>query len=822
MLTNVLLAAVLGVTLPGDGLIEYDTRWEYPQYLNARPADGQVVDTNPPRISWPYVQETVPDGHPQLRLFTLQIADDPSFETTQIEVVDTPYNFFNALPVLDEGQWHWRVGYRLADDDAVSWSETRSFIVTPEAVEWDRTVITRAHEILAQRPRPRIGPADGDWEAFRAALEADPLGSTYLERTLSTAEGATRQDWWQDFPQTDDQDVTGLADRDWIRITNNLAVVAMAWRLTGDESLLPAKEHVLTLASFPLGGQTSPEYHAPVRKWPTQIPQHLAVCYDLWYPDLTEEERTAVREAIEWRLDAVYRVRASWQQPDGTVNRGGVAVLANSHPYENFVWTTPAVLLLAGESRLADELTPLTLHYLSGVTASHGPDEGWNEGLSYGGWKSFSMLQAALSIELLLPELELGRSPYFARLGEWFAHLHPLGIRRLSFGDYADDPEGKRGTQLHVFKYLAWLTDDGRATHRFEALSDELGGDRPSGFSWWDVVAATSLTMAEPTPYDTAEVFPEAGWVMVSTRPPDLREDFADAVGMIFKCRPRGGYSHSFRSEGDFVWHALGQTLSVGAGGPYPDPHSRHSISHNVVMINGQGQEWNHRDPAYPYAGRLLAYEEGDGYTWWVGDGTHAYQTVPGLQRWLRHVVFVDDRWFVIFDDLAMRDDADPAQFSWLLKVDRPVDLAMEGGDLRWAMDEVRARVALADHTAVDIVNLRGRDGYRNLITGDDIWDHTVERLENVGRSIDEEKILAHNIWVTNREPAREHTFLAALTAWREGDAEPQITFTGERAVTVTWPGGPARTISFDPAVEADITVDIEAVRAHQLATEPR
>ncbi|MFW5867939.1 MAG: DUF4962 domain-containing protein, partial [Armatimonadota bacterium] len=604
MLTTTLLAAILGVTLPGDGLIDYDTRWEYPQYLNTRPGDGQVVDTNPPRMSWPYVQGTIVEGHPAQRVFTLQIADNAACAEPLIEVIDTPYNFYNALPVLDEGEWYWRVGYRLADEDEVSWSDTRSFIVTDEAVEWDRTIINRAHEVLAQKPHPRIGPADGDWEAFRAALEADPRGAEYLQRTLNSAESAKNADWWEDFPQTDDLEVTGLTGRDWISITNRLVVISMAYRITGDESLLPAKEHVLTLASFPKGGQTSPEYHAKVRKWPTQINQHLAVCYDLWYPDLTDAERAAVREAVEWRLEATYLQAKSWLRANGTADSRGVAVFAASHPFENFVWSLPAVLLTAGDSELADELTPLVLHFITGVTASHGPDEGWNEGLSYGGWKGHSMLQAALATELLLPELEIGRSPYFPRLSEWFAHLHPLGIRRLPFGDYGQDAEGKRGTQLHVSKFIAWLSDDGRATHRFQALADELD-DRPSGYSWWDLAAVPRLSMAEPEPYAPDAVFPEAGWVMASTRPPSLREDFANATGMIFKCRPRGGHSHSFRSEGDFVWYAHGATLSVGAGGAYPDPHSRHSISHNVVLIDGEGQEWNPNQPDYPYAGRL-------------------------------------------------------------------------------------------------------------------------------------------------------------------------------------------------------------------------
>ncbi|MGC9318481.1 MAG: DUF4962 domain-containing protein, partial [Armatimonadota bacterium] len=677
MITAVLVSAMLGATLPDGGLIPLDSRSHYPHFLGFRPGDGQVVDCTPPRISWPYVQGTITTGHPTQRLFTLQIAPTDEFADPVVEVRDTPYNFYNALPVLEEGTWHWRVGYRLADEP-LRWSDSRSFIVTEDAVEWDRTVIERAPQLLGAKAHPRLGPTDGDWEAFRATLEADEHAAEWLAEVLKIAENAGGRDWWTDFPETDRKDATGLDGADWAKIAWELANCALAYRLTRDESLLPGIDHVVALASFPKGGQSSPEYHADVRKWPTQVTEHLAVCYDLWHPELSEGQREQILASIGWRLHATYLEAASWLRSDGTAHVRGVAVFPASHPFENFVWSMPAALLTAGDLELSDELVPLTLNYLTGVTSGHGPDEGWNEGLAYGGWKGLSMLYAAMHTQLLLPELHLGRSPYFQRLGEWYAHILPLGIRRLSFGDYAQGPEGQRGTQLHIFKLLAWLTDDGRTTRRYHALAGEVGYRR-SARPWLDLSAAARLQMPEPRPYSPSAVFPEAGWVMVSTAPPSDREAFEDATGMIFTCRPRGGYSHSFRAENDFVWYAHGQTLSVGAGGAYPDPHSRHSMSHNVIMVDGQGQDWNSRDPAYPYCGRLLAYREGDGYTWWVGDATHAYQNVPGLLRWHRHVVFLDGRAFVIFDDLAMREDADPAQFSWLLHVDQPVELSIDG-----------------------------------------------------------------------------------------------------------------------------------------------
>ena len=70
------------------------------------------------------------------------------------------------------------------------------------------------------------------------------------------------------------------------------------------------------------------------------------------------------------------------------------------------------VLLTAGDLEVSDELTPLCLNYLTGVTSAHGPDEAWNEGLAYGSWKGQTMLGASMYTMLLLPELKLDKNPY--------------------------------------------------------------------------------------------------------------------------------------------------------------------------------------------------------------------------------------------------------------------------------------------------------------------------------------------------------------------------------------------------------------------------
>jgi len=754
--------------------------------------------------------------------FTLQLASKPDFAKPDYEF-RTPYNFFNALPVLKGTVWYWRVGYSIGSDEE-QWSAVRSFRFAPDAIAWDRRFIDSAAEKLSGMSHPRLAPPDGDWSNWRAKIERDELAGAWWKSLRRQTERATKRPWWREFPETDRRDESPYEEAQWASIGRDLAAASFAYRMTADERFARSKQLALALASLPKGGLSSPEYHGASRKWPTQITECLALCYDWWYPDLTDAERQTLLDSIDWRLRATFIEKHSWRNGDH-ITRSGPAMFCSSHPYENFVWSLPGVLLTAGDLKISDELVPLCLNYLTGVTSAHGPDEGWNEGLSYGSWKGQSMLWASVYTAMLLPEMELGRNPYYERLGQWYRHLLPLGIKRLSFGDYAADPESKRAVQSTNFRYLTWLTGNGTFAHRWQVLADETGAG-PSSRAWLDLFGAERFKMPEPAAEEpSCAVFPEAGWVMESTAAPSDREAFQDATGMIFKCRSRGGYSHSYRSENDFVWHALGQTLSAGGGGTaYPDPHSRHSLSHNVVLIDGVGQEWNPAAPVYPYVGRLLAYRKTPGFTHWASDATYAYQTVPGLLRVHRHVVAVDGRWFVLFDDLAVEPSAAPVRFSWLYHVAPPceLDIQKDPPGFQYSLGDVNACVSFANRpSSLEIDDLSGRRGFTNPITGEDLLPDTLKRLKRKDRDLPEEEWMAHNLWTTNREPARQWTVLAALIAVRNGTPPPTVDCPSDRAVRIRSADGRVRTVSFDKQVRADISIDVDAIRAHATATAP-
>lgn len=843
------------------GLIPLDSRSQYPQYLGFRPADGVVVEVNPPRFSWAYAPGIIdtPVNQP-LREFTLQVADNSDFVTPAVDV-QTDRNFYNSLSPLANGLWYWRVGYDVGTSSE-TWSAVRSFEVKEQSVLWDRTATLTAVDALASKGHPRMAPAEG-WASWKTAAESGTHGQTaqqWLNSLIQLANSLVNKPWYVDpdkfFPSdsrdsageglpndslyqwTPEGEATQSYNSDTFGdLAHEVAVIAFAHILTGDPAYAEAKNLMLRFAALPHAHDALawPEYHGGTTKKITRAVEYLAVVYDWYYDQLDVSQKEILLGAIHTRLDQIYLISFSWYGAD-VAWLYGVARMGVSHPYQNFMWALPALLLTAGDEPDFDAkgLAPMALDFLNGVTASahYGPDEGINEGIGYGLEKQGTMLRTALFCQLLLPNLNFGKNPYFESLQQWYSHIMPSGIARLPFGDqWFDMPTLRTMNRLNQ-RIIAHLTQSPQAIQRFQALVAQTGNDSAPlyGFErpWTSFLAETTLPhTATPTTESKEMVFSEGGWVAASSHPPTEIADWEDNVGMLFMCRPRGGYSHSYPAENSFVWFAHGQTLSAGGGSRiYLDPYSQHTVAHNSLLINGKGQEWNGspEQPNVPYVGRILAYREGENYTHWVGDATRAYQTLsaPGLKRWHRHVLFVDNAWFVIFDDLEMEDGSTPAEFSWLMKLD---DQGVEapviaGNQIDFTQGNVNGRIVFArSDSELEIVNKENRDGFLNIKNNDrDFYPEAVDILAARGMSFPNLYPAAqwsrHNLWVTNTTPTNSWQLLTTLLAWKEGSGEPTTEVVNSRVMDVSF-GGKTKRISFDNAYPGDINIDLLEMRAH-------
>jgi len=806
----------LSSVLPAEeALIPFNSGWEYPTIVNWRPGDGMEATVNPPRFSWPYLEGIITekwDYIPQ-NLFQFEIASTETFTSPEIRVTDTPYNFYNALAPLDPGTWYWRVGYGAKEETV--WSEPRRFVITPETPAWDRTLITSAAEKIASIERPRIGPDSGDWAAFNQALKTDPSTANRYTLMVENCDRIMALPWWEDFPETDNLGRPPQNRNEktmWVNMLKELTIVAYVYKLTGDEQYAGSIPRIVEMASWPRGGLLSPEALSGHTKMPSQAAELFAVVYDWFSEDLDPKQAATLKEAIRWRLQDMYFDPNSiiWKRGDSTMYHAGLAYTAGSHPYQNYAWALPAVLLMAGDLEVADELTELSLHYLTGFTMQEGPEEGYNEGHGYSNEKAGTMLDAAIVTHLLLPEMEMGKNPAIMNLVEWFAFMFS-GPEQLPWGDsWLRSARNVGGENL---RKLAVLTGSPLAHH----LWQERGkGDYSANirslynrpwfdFAVWDRHRDELAAIPKDVEIGETLFLDKAGWVFDHTRPILSLEDYEQAVGMQMQFRPLGGYSHSYPSDGSFAWFGHGALLSSGGGWRSWASlgYSRDALSHNSLLINGKGHtQINRYQPQRAYTARPLAYQEADKLRYWASELTPGYPEEAKVEMVIRHVVRVDDV-YILYDELIAEE---PSTFHWLFHVfqDVPVELAPDG--FTYTVDGVKARVQLAGSGELEIENRIGRDGYVNPVTGEDHYPADTKRAttRSIFKKFETMPPQHNNLMVANLEKSAQFTHLAVLSCAPEGTPLEDIKLEGSSRVIL----GDGRVVSFDPAQHGDITVD--------------
>lgn len=815
-------------------MIPFSSTWRYPTILNWRPGDQLTATVNPPRFSWPYLHEVVAEDLREIRpnVFSFEISADPAFAAPVVRVTDTPYNFYNALSPLPPGAWYWRVGYGPQPDTV--WADPLSFVIEADTPRWDRSMIDDAVARLQAREGSRTLPPGTTWEAWNARIAGHPDTRNRYLLMVREAERVISLPWWDDMPEIDNFG-RPTRNRDervrWVRMLREAAIVAFVYRLTGDEQFAGALPRILHMASWPPGGLLSPENLGGQTKMPSQAPELFAAVYD-WFRDAwTDEERAVMQEAVRWRIQQMFFAPNAivWQDGPERMRHFGLAYSGGSHPYQNFAWALPAIMLMAGDVAEAVELLALSLNYLTGVTVPDGPDEGYNEGHGYSNEKAGTLLDAALVVEMLLPELQQGRNPAIYNLIDWFAFVFS-GPEELPWGD------SWLGTSRNIgdenLRKLAMLTGSplARQLWQYRGRGEFLGQvrglyNRP----WFELMAWEHYheMLAELPEAEIADTLflPEAGWMFAHSRPILTLEDYRQAVGMQFQMRPRGGYGHSFASDGSFVWFAHGSLLSIGGGWRSwaSLSYSRSPLSHNSLLINGEGHDViNPFQPQRPYTARPLAFEQTDAFTYWAAELTPGYRPHLEVEEVIRHVLFVEGRWFVILDTLATPE---PATFTWLFHVQQDVPMHVGDNGFHYEIDGVKAEVRFANRAeSIEIQHAMLEAAYVNPVTGKDHFPIDMERARGREefRPLLSRALNAHSLRVQNREAARHFYFLSVLNAAPAGEALPEIQFLDGKRLTLTRPDGTALTVSFDPARPGDLTVDPARASQHRTHEVPR
>jgi len=188
-----------------------------------------------------------------------------------------------------------------------------------------------------------------------------------------------------------------------------------------------------------------------------------------------------------------------------------------------------------------------------GVCSAHGFDEGWNEGPGYSNSKFKWFLNSMLYLDSVFPEFGVARNPWLDRIGEWFCRVTPVGMNYAPWGHQSNNRGYYENGRISNFHRFAYLTGNGILLHNWKETGGTERGIKNSFRPWTDcALSALYKTPVEAVANDPVGLFLLAGWIMVGTKPPSTKECYETSVGMIFQCRPLGGYSHSFASENSF------------------------------------------------------------------------------------------------------------------------------------------------------------------------------------------------------------------------------------------------------------------------------
>ncbi|MHC4579929.1 MAG: DUF4962 domain-containing protein [Planctomycetota bacterium] len=775
------------VRIGPDAIVPESPRSHYSRYVNWHPADGETVGLNPPRMSWPYWPDWPSDFRDDLYTFTLQVSPNPDCLDPVVDVT-CDYNFYNTIPALvkdstqKQNHWYWRVGYHDGSGQ-VEWSRIRSFIISKEALVWDRSKL--ASPDLARMGHPRILFNAGNIDRIRSLAETDASSRAALRYISRQADEIMQKPWWRDFPATDR---AAEPRQEFYTIAGDLATVCFAWRMTGDDRYAGVKSRAVTWASYPPGGRASPEgLGGDGNEDATHGNEFLALLFDWLYPDLTSNEQKIMIESLEWRVDHIMnkfswknRNRKDRQTGQPLVRAGGMSGMISSHGYEAAMGTAVCGLALYEHSEIGRQWYDLTVNYLIGITCGHGFDEAWNEGPGYGTSKCKWLMNATMYYDTTLAEANLGRNPFYSRIGQFFRRVIPVGMSHNAWGNQAN---ASRNNHLAHFRKLAYLTGDGRFLLNWQ----QYGGDEFSTFRpWIEYVLPAYYDKPRPEPEsDTVGLFPVAGWGMAATAPPSLRSSFEDGLGVIFQCRPRGGYGHSFNSDGSFHLHAYGQMLNHGGGSSANgDAYAYHTMSHNTILVDGLGQAQPSSGQIYRSYGRIAAFSRGRDHVYFAGDVTGCYPRTPGrysrwslpldevyeeralpyLNRFIRHVLFLHGRYFIVYDDLAC---SQPATYTWLYHIlpDEPFAFDKSTFTVDYMVGNVSVRLRhIASPEGLELDDRPGAEAFVNPITGE---DYSQWRRGDI--------LCGHNLWVSNAAPARQWRFLTVIYPSPPGRTMPAI-----------------------------------------------
>ncbi len=446
----------------------------------------------------------------------------------------------------------------------------------------------------------------------------------------------------------------------WQReVGNTMPHLAMAYLLTGNRRYLDAAtQWALASCDYPTWGYG--RYDGMDLATGHQL-FGLAIVYDWCYHDLDEATRQRIRETLVKRASAMFRAAAT-----------GNTYWHRSY-LQNHLWVNACGLGAAGFATF-DEVEDarlwigLAVDKFQRTMDALGPDGASHEGVGYWEYGAEYMLKfMSLADELL--GIDLYKHPWWRNTALYCQYLS-LPVNTWTRGncivDLADCPRGHWYGPDHILRCLAARYHNGHAqwlAQQVDKADVDASSARWLNLIWYDPFVEAVSPDDLPTLHDFEDmgiVSARTGWegrenLVVFKCGPFIGHE---AVGK-FSYDPGGGHVHP--DAGHFTLFANGQWLirDDGYGDKWTDQH-------NTLVIDGTGQLGEGHTwfsgiecllaKARP---RVVCASSNEQFDHIVGDVTAAYPKRLGLERFIRHLLFVKPDVLIVIDDIAVDKDRD-------------------------------------------------------------------------------------------------------------------------------------------------------------------
>lgn len=605
-----------------------------------RPREGEAMDITPPGFSWWRAAER---GACQYRLVVKR--DGKDHYTSPL----TPDPIHVPDVVFPPGAYTWRVEAVSENGSAGAVSQTRAFSVNEGAPEqpWvdPRTLLNRVPSA-----HPRI---------FFLASQLDAV-----RKTLTT----TRAEAFAGLKQMADEglSVAPIPEPDYDRIADpaqrrlayfdcfhetrkvhdtSMRALALIYMLTGERKYGDhAKALIVDAAGWDPEGISS--IMAP---YGDEVGLGLlragAEVYDWLFDLFSNDERARVAKMVGARADQMIR---QLEKSDYTFKPEG------SHNGRLPGFLLEHAVALAEDPRAAD-WAGYALKVI-GTNFPHwaGQDGGWAQGVPYG--LSYNSRDAMpFHAWGLATGHNIWLKPFYQKL-PWFFYysVSPLG-EIMPFGDTEHSPVRPSQARTFLFYHGVRL-----GAPRLCRWADQVEGGVPVE-PFPGILMENNLDGADGEAIPNDRVFRGIGWGALHSDIGNPKEDFM----VMFRSSPYGGVSHGHASQNDFAVMKGGRAL-ICAGGlrfphhgtPFHTQYAQQSISHNCVLVNGQGAINGDGNRG----GEIAGFSTGKKLGYVCGEAQNAYGDL--LDKCRRHLLLIRPSVLILVDDLVAPE---PSTFQWLL-----------------------------------------------------------------------------------------------------------------------------------------------------------